>query len=290
VNAACLLQLSPTCVTAAAGDRPCCISGERVDRSFDTEAGIECSSRMLAVASFTVAAFNITTSCIHDHMFRQRPEMEMDVSVQAHAEFVAHTLIKWHWLHCKYSSCMLEACLGSPNVPGHERCTIIYVYFLAALPLLKLMCLAKVPYLVGQIKAHIMCSAVTHKLNEVSQIPHWCAIELEHLHIAVIFIPQSCIAGQHLRQDNHLHSIATPHATAVQNSVKWQQTSTFVAVIAAQLVYLAAEFKAHFVTDVRWQCQYAHHRSGIAGVAHASTACRRYLFIWFQSFTMHQSF
>ena len=108
-----------------------------------------------------------------------------------------------------------------------------------------------------------MCSAVTHKLNEVSQIPHWCAIELEYLHIAVVFIPQSCIASQHLRQDNHLHSIATPHATAVQNSVKWQQTSTSVAIIAAQFVYLAAEFKAHFVTDVRWQCQYAHHRSGV---------------------------
>ena len=130
MNAACLLQLSPTCVTASAGDRPCCISGERVDRSFDTEAGIECSSRMLAVASFTVAAFNITTSCIHDHMFRHRPEMEMDVSIQAHAEFAA-THIKWHWLHCKYSSCMLEACLGSSaNVPGHERCTIDMCIFL----------------------------------------------------------------------------------------------------------------------------------------------------------------
>jgi len=125
-----------------------------------------------------------------------------------------------------------------------------------------------------------MIRAIGHELNEVSQVSHWCAVELEHLHIAVVFIPQSCIAGQHLRQDNHLHSIATPHATAVQHGVKWQQTRTFAVTIAAHSVYSAGNCKACFFRDAQveycsrrtliplylpvelmWQCQYAHYRN-----------------------------
>ena len=39
------------------------MSGRRADRSLEIAAGIECSSRMLAVASFTPPAFKVMTSC-----------------------------------------------------------------------------------------------------------------------------------------------------------------------------------------------------------------------------------
>jgi len=68
-----VLQISAGCAVAAAGGITCCTSGKRAKKSFDTAAGIECSSKMLAVASFTASAFNVTTSCTHHCIFRHRP-------------------------------------------------------------------------------------------------------------------------------------------------------------------------------------------------------------------------
>ncbi len=60
-----LLQLLSACVITAAAGLAVSDCGNKLARSFDTAAGIECSSKMLAVASCTTFAFIVTTSCSH---------------------------------------------------------------------------------------------------------------------------------------------------------------------------------------------------------------------------------
>ncbi len=63
-----VLQLLAACAVAAAGGIICCAK-----RFFDTAAGMECSSKMLAVASFTASVLNVTTSCTYHSKLRHRP-------------------------------------------------------------------------------------------------------------------------------------------------------------------------------------------------------------------------
>ena len=50
-------------------------------------------------------------------------------------------------------------------------------------------------YPVGQVKAHVLLLATGHQLCEMPQVSDWGAIELEHLYITVVLIPQCSLAS-----------------------------------------------------------------------------------------------
>ncbi len=59
-------------------------------------------------------------------------------------------------------------------------------------------------HIVLQVEAHEGVGAGSGQLRQVPQVAHGRLVELEHLRVEQILVPQSRVAGQHLRQDHHL--------------------------------------------------------------------------------------
>lgn len=55
-------------------------------------------------------------------------------------------------------------------------------------------------YLVVQVKPHEGVGALSGKARKMVQVLHWDAIELEHLGVEVVIVPQRCVTRQHLHQ------------------------------------------------------------------------------------------
>ncbi len=73
-------------------------------------------------------------------------------------------------------------------------------------------------HVVVQVEAHEGRAAVQAELREVAQVAHGLAVEAQHLHVVQLLVAQRRVAGQHLRQHDHLRARGgPPSARAVQS-------------------------------------------------------------------------